>query len=78
MKIFFSKHIGFKQANPTHEIYLNQEIDRYDEINVVVRKDVTRGNCAKSFDDMAQAKEAFVDFEETGDGDNEIMKNNDM
>ncbi|KAJ8424165.1 hypothetical protein Cgig2_032100 [Carnegiea gigantea] len=39
-------------ANPTHEKYLNKKIGMYDEMAIVVGKDVTRGSGAKSFDDV--------------------------
>ncbi|KAJ8442157.1 hypothetical protein Cgig2_015498 [Carnegiea gigantea] len=39
------------EANPTHEKYLNKKIDMYDEIAIVVGKDVARGSGVKSFDD---------------------------
>ncbi|KAJ8443829.1 hypothetical protein Cgig2_010293 [Carnegiea gigantea] len=34
-------------ANPTHEKYLNKKIDMYDEMAIVVGKNVARGNGAK-------------------------------
>jgi len=49
----------------------------YDEMAVVVGKDVTRGSYAELFDDIAQAHEETINLEEKGDGDSEIVKEND-
>uniref|UniRef100_A0A7C9CQJ2 Uncharacterized protein n=1 Tax=Opuntia streptacantha TaxID=393608 RepID=A0A7C9CQJ2_OPUST len=48
----------------------------YDEMAVVVGKDVARGSCAKLFDDIAQACEETINLEEKGDGDSETIKEN--
>ncbi|XP_059660156.1 uncharacterized protein LOC132306676 [Cornus florida] len=41
----YDEHI---QLNPSHEKYLNKKIEMYDEISLVVGKDKTKGNFAKS------------------------------
>ncbi|KAJ8432666.1 hypothetical protein Cgig2_002053 [Carnegiea gigantea] len=40
------------EGNPTHEKYLNKKIDMYDEIVIVVRKNIARGSGGKLFDDV--------------------------
>ncbi|KAL2935347.1 L10-interacting MYB domain-containing protein [Bienertia sinuspersici] len=37
---------------PTHEKYLNRKIDLYDEMTIVVGKDMARGNFSKTFGDI--------------------------
>ena len=49
----------------------------YDEMAIVVGKDVARGSCDKSFDDIAQAHEEAINLEDKGDGDSETIKEND-
>jgi len=49
--IWFNKLL-FNRGNPTHEKYLNKKIDMYDEIAIVVGKDIARGSSAKLFDDV--------------------------
>ena len=49
----------------------------YDEMAVVVGKDVARKSCAKSFDDIVQTQEETLNLEEKGNGDNETIKEND-
>ena len=49
----------------------------YDEMAVVVGKDVASGSCAKSFDDIVQTQEETLNLEEKGNGDNETIKEND-
>ena len=49
----------------------------YDEMAVVVQKDVAKGSCAKSLDDIAQVHEQTINLEEKGDGHSETIKEND-
>jgi len=41
-------------ANPKHEQYLNKKIEMYDEMAIVVGKDMATGSFAKSFNDVVQ------------------------
>ncbi|KAJ8422115.1 hypothetical protein Cgig2_025300 [Carnegiea gigantea] len=54
----------YTEVNPTYEKYLNKKIDMYDEMAVVVGKDV-------------HSHENTTNLEEKGNGDSEIVKNND-
>jgi len=50
----------------------------YDEVAVVVGKDVARGSGTESFDDVEiQSHRNTANLEEKGDGDSEFMKDND-
>ncbi|XVE71558.1 hypothetical protein DITRI_Ditri10aG0160900 [Diplodiscus trichospermus] len=42
----------FIQAHPHHEKYLNKKIEMYDEMALVVRKDIATGSFVKSFADL--------------------------
>lgn len=64
-------------VNPTHERYLNKTIGMYDEMAIVVGKDVARGSSAKSFDDVEIQSHGAANMEERGDGDDEFVKEND-
>ncbi|KAJ8441646.1 hypothetical protein Cgig2_019780 [Carnegiea gigantea] len=64
-------------ANLTHEKYLNKKIEMYDEIAIMVGKDVARESGAKSFDDVEIKSHGVVNLEEKGDGDDESVKEND-
>ncbi|KAJ8429590.1 hypothetical protein Cgig2_008561 [Carnegiea gigantea] len=67
----------YVKVNPTHEEYLNKKIDMYDEMAIVVGKDVARGSGAKSFDDVDIKSLGVTNLEEKGDGDDEFVKEND-
>jgi len=49
----------------------------YDEMAVVVGKDVTRGSYAKSFNDIVQTREETINLEEKDNGDSDTVKKND-
>ena len=49
----------------------------YDEMTVVVGKDVARGSGAKSFEDVEIQSLGVTILEEKGDGDDDLMKEND-
>ncbi|KAJ8420621.1 hypothetical protein Cgig2_024211 [Carnegiea gigantea] len=56
-------------------IYLNRKIDMYDEMTVVVGKDVAQESGAKSFDDVEiHSHGNAINFEKKGDGDHEFVK----
>ncbi|KAJ8432336.1 hypothetical protein Cgig2_020685 [Carnegiea gigantea] len=60
----------------TYTDYLNKKIDIYNEMAIVVGKDVAQGSSARSFDDV----EIYSHGDTTnleGDGDSEFMKDND-
>uniref|UniRef100_A0A7C9CN93 Myb/SANT-like domain-containing protein n=1 Tax=Opuntia streptacantha TaxID=393608 RepID=A0A7C9CN93_OPUST len=67
----------YVEANPTHEKFLNKKIDMYDEMAVVVGKDVARGSCTKSFEDIVQTCEETINVEDKDNGDSETVKEND-
>ena len=49
----------------------------YDEMAIVVGKDVARGSGATSFDDVEIQSLGVTNLEEKGDGDDEFVKEND-
>jgi len=61
-------------VNPTHKKYLKKKIDTYNEMDIVVGKDVARGNGAKSFDDVEIQSLGVTNLEEKGVGDDEFVK----
>ncbi|KAJ8433345.1 hypothetical protein Cgig2_004498 [Carnegiea gigantea] len=67
----------YVEVNQTHEKYLNKKIDMYDEMDIVVGKDVARGSGAKSFDNVEIESLGVTNLEEKGDGDDEFVKEND-
>jgi len=42
----------YKQAHPNHDKYLNKKLDMYEAMTIVVEKDMTTGNYAKSYADI--------------------------
>ncbi|GAB4853381.1 hypothetical protein Ancab_017559 [Ancistrocladus abbreviatus] len=55
-------------AHPTHDQYLNKKIDMYDEMAIVLGKDMARGDFAKSFVDIdlqshSTDEDKIIDFE---------------
>ncbi|KAJ8429229.1 hypothetical protein Cgig2_009385 [Carnegiea gigantea] len=64
--------------SPTAYKYLNKKIDMYDEMAIVVGKDIARGRGAKSLDDVKiHSHRNTTNLEEKDDGDNDFMKDND-
>ncbi|XP_021724327.1 uncharacterized protein LOC110691699 [Chenopodium quinoa] len=49
---------NYIQENPSHEKYLNRKIDMYEEIAIVVGKDMARGDFSKSFADIELSNES--------------------
>ncbi|KAG5225513.1 Myb DNA-bind domain-containing protein [Salix suchowensis] len=65
------------KAHPNHDKYLNKKLDFYDEMTLVVGKDMATGNFAKSFADVnleentevhSISMENEVEYEETSKG----------
>ncbi|KAJ8428051.1 hypothetical protein Cgig2_027622 [Carnegiea gigantea] len=68
----------YTETNPTHKKYLNKQIDMYDEMAVVVGKDVAQRSGAKFFDDVEiHSHGNTTNLEEKGDGDSKFMKDSD-
>ncbi|KAL2922809.1 L10-interacting MYB domain-containing protein, partial [Bienertia sinuspersici] len=51
---------AFVKQYPSHEKYLNKKIDMYEEISIVVGKDMARGNYSKTFGDIQNTSSGEV------------------
>jgi len=47
---------------PEHEAFLNKKIEMYDEMALVVGKDMATGQFAKSFDDIEEETVVELDY----------------
>ncbi|GAB4850086.1 hypothetical protein Ancab_029384 [Ancistrocladus abbreviatus] len=61
-------YTAYLSAHPTHDKYLNKKIDIYDEMDIVLGKDMARGDFAKSFVDIelqshSKDEDKIIDFE---------------
>ncbi|KAL3523256.1 hypothetical protein ACH5RR_016090 [Cinchona calisaya] len=67
---------GDFMKNPTHDKYINKKIDMYNEMALVVGKDLATGSFAKGFTDMRL--DALSTLDDTMDNTEEIPMENDI
>ncbi|KAL2898458.1 L10-interacting MYB domain-containing protein [Bienertia sinuspersici] len=56
---------AYVKQYPSHEKYLNKKIDMYEEISIVVGKDMARGNYSKTFGDIQNTSSGQTETEPT-------------
>ncbi|KAL2922810.1 L10-interacting MYB domain-containing protein [Bienertia sinuspersici] len=56
---------AYVKQYPSHEKYLSKKIDMYEEISIVVGKDMARGNYSKTFGDIQNTSSGQTETEPT-------------
>jgi hypothetical protein len=68
--------LSFSQAHPKHEQFLNKKIEMYDEMAIVVGKDMATGSFSKSFADIDDSEHVDLDFDDASSKEKDVASSN--